>query len=317
MDSDGVDEFLPDLCCTKEVDHCLFWDMSKLPVQSPYTDPHTCRQLAPHSASFGFIGWQTWNIYLIDQCLFRDNLFYRIGLCTIFVIPNGIKLLFIIHHFFLQFSDKFQVLNMVCLGTTFQLCEVVRFGAGQPSSAECLRALKKRWFSWRGHSVNIACDRGLHNRGVMKKYMDEHGIQVFHTPLESPENLGRVERHGGIVKSLFRKVCKETGAIGREQVEQVLLEVVSTKNNSSRVGGFSPSQWVLGKGPRSDPSPLSEERFAELGAIEARHNPESIFALQHMARQEAQKAFVHLDCSARKSPARLLAMLPVSLGSTQ
>ena len=200
-------------------------------------------------------------------------------------------------------GDKFQVLNMVCLGTTFQLCEVVRFGAGQPSSAECLRALKKRWFSWCGHPVNIACDRGLHNRGVMKRYMDEHGIQVFHTPLESPENLGRVERHGGIVKSLFRKVCKETSAQGREQVEQVLLEVVATKNNSSRVGGFSPSQWVLGKGPRSDPSPLSEERFAELGAIEARHNPESIFALQHMARQEAQKAFVHLDCSARVSRA--------------
>ena len=200
-------------------------------------------------------------------------------------------------------GDKFQVLNMVCLGTTFQLCEVVRFGAGQPSSAECLKALRKRWFSWCGHPVNIACDRGLHNRGVMKKYMDEHGIQVYHTPLESPENLGRVERHGGIVKSLFRKVCKETSAVGREQVEQVLLEVVATKNNSSRVGGFSPSQWVLGKGPRSDPSPLSEERFAELGAIEARHNPESIFALQHMARQEAQKAFVHLDCSSRVSRA--------------
>ena len=89
----------------------------------------------------------------------------------------------------------------------------------------------------------------------------------------------------------------------RNRVEQVLLEVVATKNNSSRVGGFSPSQWVLGKGPRSDPSPLSEERFAELGAIEARHNPESIFALQHTARQEAQKAFVHLDCSSRVSRA--------------
>ena len=48
---------------------------------------------------------------------------------------------------------------------------------------------------------------------------------------------------------------------------------------------------------------MSEERFAELGAIEARHNPESIFALQHMARQEAQKAFVYLDCSSRVSRA--------------
>ena len=66
------------------------------------------------------------------------------------------------------------------------------------------------------------------------------------------------------------------------------------KNNASRVGGFSPSQWVLGKAPRLDPSPLCDERFAELGAIEAQHNPESILALQHLARQEAQKAFVYL-----------------------
>ena len=143
------------------------------------------------------------------------------------------------------------------------------------------------------------CDRGLHNRGVLAKYMDEHGIQVHHSPLEAPENIGRVERHGGIAKALFRKVSRETQPLGREQVESVLQEVCTVKNNTSRVGGFSPSQWVLGKAPRLDPSPLSEERFAELGAIEAQHNPESIFAFQHLARQEAQKAFVYLDCSKR------------------
>ena len=196
-------------------------------------------------------------------------------------------------------GSKFQVLNMVDLGTTFQLCEVVRTGGGQPSSNECLKALQKRWFSWCGHPVNLVCDRGLHNRGVLAQYMNEHGVQVHHSPLESPENIGRVERHGGIAKALFRKVCRETQSLGREQVESVLQEVCMVKNNTSRVGGFSPSQWVLGKAPRLDPSPLSEERFAELGAIEAQHNPESIFALQHLARQEAQKAFVYLDCSKR------------------
>jgi hypothetical protein len=196
-------------------------------------------------------------------------------------------------------GSKFQVLNMVDLGTTFQLCEVVRTGPGQPSSSERLKALQKRWFSWSGHPVNLMCDRGLHNRGVMSKYMDDHGIQVHHSPLEAPENLGRVERHGAIAKALFRKVSKETQPLGREQVESVLQEVLMVKNNASRVGGFSPSQWVLGKAPRSDPSPFSEERFAELGALEAQHNPESIFALQHLARQEAQKAFVYLDCSKR------------------
>eukprot|EP00435_Cladocopium_sp_Y103_P011721 s3425_g3.t1 len=89
------------------------------------------------------------------------------------------------------------------------------------------------------------------------------------------------------------------GAVGREQVEQCLNQVLMVKNDSSRVGGFSPAQWVLGKAPRNAASVMSEEQFAELGAIEARHDPSSIFALQHMARIEAQKAYVHLDCSRR------------------
>ena len=110
--------------------------------------------------------------------------------------------------------------------------------------------LAKTMVSWRGHAVNLMCDRrGLHNRGVLSKCMDDHGIQVDHSLLEAPENLGRVERHGAIVKALFRKVSKETQPLGREQVESVLQEVLMVKDNASRVGGLSPSQWVLGKPP--------------------------------------------------------------------
>ena len=57
-------------------------------------------------------------------------------------------------------------------------------------------ALIKRWFSWAGYPTSIVCDRGLQNRGVLSQFMDEHNIQVYHTPLESPEGIGRVERHG-------------------------------------------------------------------------------------------------------------------------
>ena len=124
-------------------------------------------------------------------------------------------------------------------------------------------------------------------------------IQVHHVPLESPESLGRVERHGGLLKALFRRVCTEVGACTKEQVESCITQVLSVKNDSARVGGFSPSQWVLGRAPRGVASLMSEEDHAQLGAIQARHDPSSIFALQHLARIEAQKAFVHLDCSRR------------------
>ena len=196
-------------------------------------------------------------------------------------------------------GQKYQILNMVCVGTCFQQAEIVKVGAGQASSRSCLDALMKRWFSWAGHPVAIQCDRGLHNRGVLQQYMDEHNIQVYHVPLESPESLGRTERHGGLLKALFRRVCTEVGASSKEQVESCLTQVLCVKNDSARVGGFSPSQWVLGRAPRGVASIMSEEDHAHLGALEARHDPSSIFALQHLARIEAQKAFVHLDCSRR------------------
>ena len=196
-------------------------------------------------------------------------------------------------------GEKYQVFNMVRLGTCFQQAEVIKIGAGQASTRDCLNSFIPRWVAWAGVSVFIVCDRGLHNRGVFQQYMDEHGIQVDHVPLESPESLGRTERHGGLLKAMHRRVASEVGAIGREQVEQCLNQVLMVKNDSSRVGGFSPAQWVRGRAPRGMSSVMSEEQFAELGAIEARHDPSSIFSLQHMARIEAQKAYVHLDCSRR------------------
>ena len=125
--------------------------------------------------------------------------------------------------------------------------------------------------------------------------MDEHNIQVYHTPLESPEGIGRVERHGTILKAMYRKVCRETGANTKEQVESVLTQCWQVKDDTARLGGFSQSQWVLGRAPRTLPSFTSEEEHASLGAIAARHDPSSIFALQHQARLEDQKAYVHLD----------------------
>ena len=207
-------------------------------------------------------------------------------------------------------GEKYQVLNMVDIGTTFQLVAVVKKGAGQCSSAECLRILSERWFSWAGLPEQITCDRGLHNRGTLQRYMDEHGVRVVHAPLESPESIGRTERHGGLVKALFRKVSAEAHPTSKEQVEQVLIEVTRVKNSTSRIGGFSPAQWVLGRDSRTAPSQFSQE-WADLGAIEAQADPDSIFALQHQARVEARKAFVHLDCSRRVQKALLRNAQPI------
>ena len=53
-------------------------------------------------------------------------------------------------------GSKFQVLNMVDLGTTFQLCEVVRTGPGQPSSSECLSSSETLVFlEWTSSELDV------------------------------------------------------------------------------------------------------------------------------------------------------------------
>ena len=49
---------------------------------------------------------------------------------------------------------------------------------------------------------------------------------------------------------------------------------------------------------------MSEDHFADLGAIEDQVDPESRFAFQHRARLEAKKAFIHLDTSKRVRSAK-------------
>ena len=116
--------------------------------------------------------------------------------------------------------------------------KALRKGKGQASSAECLRALDERWFAWAGHPSELVSDRGLHNRGVLAKYMSANGIQVFHAPLQTPEAIGRVERHGGIIKAMYRRVCSETQPVGIDQVNQVLTQCCRIKNSMHRVGGY-------------------------------------------------------------------------------
>ena len=125
----------------------------------------------------------------------------------------------------------------------------MRAGPGQPTSARCLEAIKKRWISWAGNPSAVQCDRGLHNRGVLAQYMSAQGIQVYHAALETPEAIGRVERHGGVLKGM----ASQTKAKGEAQIQSVLDESCLTKNSLLRNGGYSPSQWVLGKTRREAP----------------------------------------------------------------
>jgi hypothetical protein len=106
-------------------------------------------------------------------------------------------------------GNPYLLLNIICLGTSFQQCVPIRPGVGQPTSSECLDAFLNRWVSWAGWPVGLKCDRGLHNRGRFAKTLTEHGVIVRQAGVEAPYQIGKVERHGDIFKSMLKKTVKD------------------------------------------------------------------------------------------------------------
>ena len=58
------------------------------------------------------------------------------------------------------------------------------------------------------------------------------------------------------------------------------VESITAKNEVLRKGGFSPSQWVLGKFPRGVGHLLDEEELGQLGVLESQSDPAGEFGIR-------------------------------------
>ena len=103
-------------------------------------------------------------------------------------------------------DEPYLCLNILDLGTTFQQVVLLRQGHGSPSSRECLDSFVSLWVGWAGWPQTLSCDRGVHNRGVFARTLAQHGVLIRQAGVESPEQIGRVERHGGLFKAVLKLV---------------------------------------------------------------------------------------------------------------
>ena len=120
----------------------------------------------------------------------------------------------------------FDILNVVDYGTTFQQAFIVREATtnGLPSSASCLAAFVKGWVRPFGWPKMLAADRGTHNRGVFSSTLSKKGVLIRLAGLESPEQIGRVERCNATLKHTMMKVIKETNATAHDAMDMILAE---------------------------------------------------------------------------------------------
>ena len=96
------------------------------------------------------------------------------------------------------------------------------------------------------------------------------------------------------MKDNMKHVIKANQVTGKRAMKICASVCQETKNESVRVGGIAPAQWVLGRFPRGVGHMLEEEELGQLGVLEELHGADASteFALKAKYRLESQKAFV-------------------------
>ena len=196
-------------------------------------------------------------------------------------------------------NTRYSILSMVDQGTCFQQACVVREGGSQPSSQTCFEAFQEEWSSWAGQPHEVITDRGLHNRGAFARGLASRGTTVTTIGVESPEMIGRTERHGGLLKAMIVRTIAELKLSGSESIAEAVNQCVITKNSMSRVKGFAPAQWVLGRLPREPGTVFEEDSWADLGSLQMASDGANEFGRIARIREKARKAFVRADMSPR------------------
>ena len=193
------------------------------------------------------------------------------------------------------------------MGATYDQTWIVRESEslGSPSSHACLRAFVHGWTRWAGWPTLVRCDRGTHNRGVFGSTLAKNGVAIRPSGLEAPEQIGRVERRGAMLKKMMSKVIKDTHASGRESMDMILSECFNAANEMTRHGGFAPVQWVLSRVPRNPATMGDEDECLDVGALHARADGPTTFGVQSHYRAKAREAFVQWDCGGRVRRAAL------------
>ena len=194
---------------------------------------------------------------------------------------------------------------------------MVRPGGGTPSSRKCAAKFAASWVAWAGWPVCVTCDRGVHNREVFAQVLSAHGVYLRTAGVEAAEQIGRCERHGGIIKQNLSLVVTACGIQCKAAMKMAAATCVSAKNELIHQGGIAPSQWVLGKFPRGVGHMLEEEELGQLGVLVHQTDCATEFGLRAKWRLESMKASVRQDCSAHLARARLRQSGPIEWSSRQ
>ena len=110
-------------------------------------------------------------------------------------------------------------LNILCQGTTFQICVLLEDTSFNPTSEAVIKAFEVGWASWAGYpQYGVFTDRAKYFISEFANAMDAEGCQFDCAARASPWQLGQVERHGAIWKETMKRLVWSEQLAGKEQM---------------------------------------------------------------------------------------------------
>ena len=148
----------------------------------------------------------------------------------------------------LPVTDESSVQNILCQGTTFQVCAFLQQTHGDPTGHVILEAQTSHWLSRAEYfERGVICDRAKYFLSDVAEEVAAHGCYLDTAAKAAPWQIGQVERHGDIWKATFRRLVWSQQVSGFQEVQLATAPTNQAKNLLSRKSGFSPTQWVLGR----------------------------------------------------------------------
>eukprot|EP00439_Symbiodinium_sp_Y106_P022212 s3337_g2.t1 len=107
--------------------------------------------------------------------------------------------------------------------------------------------LKNHWIGVFGPPDIVMTDAGTEFAAQTEELLRAFDIQHEIVPPTAKWRMGLAERHGAVLKLLVMKTILSTTAKGYSETKECVLASVVARNRQMRVGGFSPTQIVLGR----------------------------------------------------------------------
>ena len=130
--------------------------------------------------------------------------------------------------------------------------------------------------SWAGVPAELVLDPSQPNLSQdLCQPCENEGSRVRHTAADAHWQLGKVERHGGLFQTVFKKVLTEVEPTDAESWKECVVQATWAKNSMINVAGISPCQFVFGRNPRirtdllqNSPDPIASDAVLTEPAVQ-------------------------------------------------